>query len=71
MVCLQVSHEVEFHSLAEGGYAEIHCGWLALVEGGRARGREGRSHDGRRREEDRGEGEVGRGEGGGERANKS
>ena len=70
MVCLQVSQEVEFHSLAEGGYSEIHCGWLALVEGGRERGREGRSHDGRR-EEDRGEGEVGRGEGGGERANKS
>ena len=39
MVCLQVSQEVEFHSLAEGRYSEIHCGWLALVEGGRERGR--------------------------------
>ena len=34
MVGLQVSQVVEFHSLAEGEYSEIHCGWLALVEGG-------------------------------------
>jgi len=70
VVGLQVSQEVEFHSLAEGGYSEIHCGWLALIEGGRERGKEGRSHDGRRREED-GRGEVGGGEGGGGRVNKS
>ena len=52
VVGLQVSQVVEFHSLAEGEYSEIHCGWLALVEGGSEREREGRSHDGRRREED-------------------